>query len=109
MVLTPLENNEINLALTPLSILLLSKKKIHLYDKKRGFWHSVSPPHKHFVIASRIYYTSFGNVSPRISRELEANKSPPPSAVQPEDALNLLKKAPSKKSHLTSLNISILF
>jgi hypothetical protein len=50
------------------------------------------------VVASRIYYTSFGSVSPAISRELVANKSPPLSAVEPEDALNLFKNAPSKRA-----------
>jgi hypothetical protein len=79
-----------------------------LYDKKRGFWHNVTPPHKHFVIASRIYYTSFGYVSPRISRELEANKSSPQSAVLPEDALNILKKLLEKELLSSSEYIDLI-
>jgi len=50
------------------------------------------------VVACTIYYTSYCNASPRISIELEANKSLPQSAVRQEDALNLFRELFQKRA-----------
>jgi hypothetical protein len=49
------------------------------------------------VVASKIYYTSYRNVSPTISIRLKANKSQLQRAVQQEDALNLLRELFQKR------------